>query len=86
MDFFWAALRMGWGMGKSSPSPKNYYTYPEMIEFGTIIPYQKKIQKTYESRATPLEFCWSKHFFHRKSADFTISRNTDIDCILMHNF
>ena len=28
----------------------------------------------------------SAFFFHRKSATFVISRNTDIDCILMHNF
>ena len=25
-------------------------------------------------------------FFHRKSANFVILRNTDIDCILIHNF
>ena len=25
-------------------------------------------------------------FFHRKSANFAISRNTDINCILIHNF
>ena len=25
-------------------------------------------------------------FFHRKSTNFAISRNADIDCILMHNF
>ena len=25
-------------------------------------------------------------FFHRKSANFAISENTDIDCILVHNF
>ena len=25
-------------------------------------------------------------FFHHKSANFAISRNTDIDCILIHNF
>ena len=25
-------------------------------------------------------------FFHRKSVNFVISRNTNIDCILMHNF
>ena len=24
--------------------------------------------------------------FHRKSVNFAISRNTDIDCILIHNF
>ena len=25
-------------------------------------------------------------FFHRKSANFALSRNTDIDCILIHDF
>ena len=25
-------------------------------------------------------------FFHRKSANFAISKNTDIDCIFIHNF
>ena len=25
-------------------------------------------------------------FFHRKSTNFAMSRNTDIDCILIHNF
>ena len=28
-----------------------------------VIPYLKKIQKMYESRDTPLEFCWHQHFF-----------------------
>ena len=27
------------------------------IKLGTVIPYPKKIQKIYESRDTPLEFC-----------------------------
>ena len=27
------------------------------------IPYLKKIQKTYELRETPLEFCWHHWFF-----------------------
>ena len=26
-----------------------------------VIPYQKKIQKIYESRDTPLDFCWYQH-------------------------
>ena len=33
----------------------------------------------------PLSFA-DISIFHRKSADFAISRNTDIDCILIHNF
>ena len=34
-----------------------------MMNLGTVIPYLKKIQKLYESRDTPLEFCWHQHFF-----------------------
>ena len=37
--------------------PKICHTYPTMIKLGTVIPYPKKIQKIYESRDTPLEFC-----------------------------
>ena len=28
-----------------------------------VIPYLKKIQKIYQSRDTPPEFCWHQHFF-----------------------
>ena len=28
-----------------------------------VIPYPKEIQKIYESRDTPLAFCWHQHFF-----------------------
>ena len=61
MGFFGAAD--GWGMclggggGKKDPLPKICHTYPTMIKLGTVIPYLKKIQKIYESRDTPLEFC-----------------------------
>ena len=50
-----------------------------------VIPYLKKIQKK-KWITWYTEFCWHQHFFHRKSANFVISRNTDIDCILVHNF
>ena len=80
MNFFWAAH--GWGWGKKAPFPKICHIYPTMMKLGTVIPYPKKIQKIYESRDTPLEFC----IFYQKSANFTISRNTDIDCILIDNF
>ena len=33
------------------------------MKLGTIIPYLKKFQELYESRETPLEFCWHQHFF-----------------------
>ena len=54
MGFFGAAH--GWG-GQKGPLPKICYTYPTMMKLGTVIPYPKKIQKIYESRDTPLEFC-----------------------------
>ena len=56
MGMFGAAH--GWGGGqKGSPLPKICCTYPTMMKIGTAIPYPKKIQKIYESRDTPLEFC-----------------------------
>ena len=55
---FWGYLRMRWrGGGKRPPLPKICRTYPAMMKLGTAIPYPKKIQKIYESRDTPLEFC-----------------------------
>ena len=53
---------MGGGK-KAPPLPKICHTYPTMMKLGTVIPYPKKIQKIYESRDTPLEFCWHQHFF-----------------------
>ena len=76
----------GWGEVKKAPLPKICHTYPTMMKLGTVIPYPKKIRKIYESRDTPVEFCSHRHFFHRKSINFAISRNTDIDCNLIHNF
>ena len=46
------------GVGKKAPlHPKICYTYSTMMRLGIVIPYPKKIQKIYESRDTPLEFC-----------------------------
>ena len=83
MGTFGAAY--GWWGAKRPPLPKICHTHPTMIKLGTVIPCLKKIQKIYESRDTPSEFCISA-LFHRKSANFVISRNTDIECILLHNF
>ena len=80
MGFFGAAH--GWGGGKKAPLPKICHTYPTTIKLGTVVPYPRKIKKIYESRDSPLD----QHFFHRKSANFAISKNTDIDRILIHNF
>ena len=54
MGFFGVAH--GWG-GKKASLLVICHTYPKMMKLGTIIPYPKKIQKIYESRDTPLEFC-----------------------------
>ena len=50
-------------ISKKSPLPKICHTYPTMMKLGTVIPYLKKIQKLYQSRDTPPEFCWHQHLF-----------------------
>ena len=56
MGFFGAAHGWGGGAAKRAPSLKSV-TLPAVMKLGTVIPYPKKIQKIYESRDTPLEFC-----------------------------
>ena len=80
---FWGCSRMG---NKKTLLPKICHTYYTMMKLGTVIPYLKKIQKIHKSRDTPPDFCWHQHFFHRKLANFVISRNTGIDWILVHKF
>ena len=43
--------------GKRPPIPKICHTYPTVMKLGTAITYLKKIQKIYESRDTPPDFC-----------------------------
>ena len=50
-------LRMKKGERIKAPLFKICHTYPTMMKLGTVIPYPKKIQKIYESRDIPLEFC-----------------------------
>ena len=50
-------LFRGCSCKKGPPLPKICHTYPTTMKLGTVIPYPKKIQKIYESRDTPLEFC-----------------------------
>ena len=57
MGFFDAAHGWGGGGQKGPPLPKICHTYPTLMKLGTVIPYPKEIQKIYESRDTPLEFC-----------------------------
>ena len=83
--FMMAIFRAAHGWGAKRPAlPKLCHTYPAMMKLGTVIPYLKMIQKIYESRDTAPEFCW-RSIFHRKSANFVISRNTlYIACIMYY--
>ena len=56
-----------------------------MMKLGTVIPFLIKIKKIYKSRDTPL-ISADFSMFHQNSEHFTISRNTDIDYIVIHNF
>ena len=57
MGFFGAAHGWGGRRGKMAPLPKICHTYPTVMKRGTVIHNPRKIQKIYESRDTPLEFC-----------------------------
>ena len=59
---------------------------PTMMKLGTVIPYLKKFQKLHESHDTPPWVLLTSAFFYRESANFAVSRNTDIDSISIHNF
>ena len=87
MGLFGDAHRWGEGGGgeakKPHPLPKVCHSYPTMVNLGKLIPYVKKIKKyIYKSRDILLEFSWYQQFF-RVSTNFAISRNTDIDFILI---
>ena len=64
-----------WGV-KRSHLPKICHIYLAITKLDTVTPYLKKIQKLYESRDTWVLL--APAFFHRKSANFAISKNTDI--------
>ena len=73
MRFFGTAH--GWGEVKKVPLSNIYITYAVMIKLGTVIPYQRKIQKNiWITWQTPWILLTSA-FFHQKSASFAISRN-----------
>ena len=53
----------GWGGEQKVPTLKPV-THHTMMKFGTVLPYHKKLYiYIYESRDTPLAFCWYQHFF-----------------------
>ena len=63
MGLFGASHGCGGGGGAKSPLPKICHKHSTILKLGTFILYLKKIQKIYESRDTPLNFCWHQRFF-----------------------
>ena len=47
-----------WVGVKKAPLHNICHTYPTVLKLDKVIPYLRKIQEVYESRDTPLEFCW----------------------------
>ena len=69
------------GLGGS----KNTFIYSAVRNFGTVIPYLKKIQKCMNHATNPFSSVGISIFLPGIS-NVAISRNIDIDCILIHNF
>ena len=84
MGIFGAAY--GWGGQKGTPPlTKICHTYPTMMKLGSYSLPKEDPKNISITRHTPWVLLTSA-FSHWKSANFVISRNTDIDCISMHNF
>ena len=71
--------------GEKGPFPKICHTYPTKIDLATVIPYPKKIQK-YINHVTYPSVLLTSAFYHHKSANFAMSRNAEVDCVLIYNF
>ena len=69
---------------KKAPLPNIVQKYPTLMKLGTVIAYVTKIKK-YTNQVTQSWSSADTTSFYRKSAIFVTSRNTDVDCILMHN-
>ena len=76
----------GWEGGKNPPLSNICHTYPKMTKHGTVIPDLKMIKKNNWIMWHVPWFLLTSALFYRKSTNFVISRNTGIDCILVHNF
>ena len=72
----------GWGVPKRPPLPKICHTYPAMMKRSSYTLPKEDPKNISISWHIPWVLLTSA-FFHRKSANFVISRNTGIDCILI---
>ena len=57
VGIFGAAQGLLAGGSNKAPLPEICDTYPTVMKPRTVIPYLQKIQKIYESRDTPSQFC-----------------------------
>ena len=84
---FWGCSRMnGGGEWRAKKPPLlNLSTYPTMMKLDSYTLPKGDRKKIWTLWHTPWVLLTSA-FFHQKSSNSVISRNTDIDCILVHNF
>ena len=89
MGIFGAAQGCGgWGVGeaKRAAVPKICHTYPAIMNLDGVISYLRKIKKNlWITWHTPWFLLTSAFFYRKSTTNFAMSRNTDIDCILIHN-
>ena len=84
MGFLGAAHGCGGrGRAKRAPSLESVTHILQWWNLTQLYLAQRRSKK-YMNHATHLLSLLTSAFFHRKSVNFAISRNTDIDCILIH--
>ena len=72
-------------MGKKALLPKICHTYPTVVKLGSYT-LPKVNPETIWITWHTLLFLLTSAFFYRKSVNFVMSRNTDIDRVLVHKF
>ena len=82
---FRGCSRMGRGSKKAPPSLKFITHILQWWNLAQLYLTQRRSKKYMNHVTHPLSSA-DISIFHRKSANFAISRNADIDCILIHNF
>ena len=81
MGFFGGCSRMGGGGGA-----KICHTYPTMLKLGTVITSLPKEDPKNISIMWHTRWVLLTSAFPSEISKFCYIRNTDIDCILIHNF
>ena len=79
----------GWVEGRKAPLVAHILYWWNLTQL--YLRYLKKIQKIYKSHATPLEFCWHRHFSPKISKFCYIKKDiafciAETYCILIHIF